>query len=350
MSDTDALPGERHAETPRDGRRINRRHMGIGIFGVAIIVAAFFVFRSPGDQKEKVENQPPRIGGRMRAFEPAKLEPAKVQPVNVPQPVSTKPSMQQLLLQDQASNDPLAKARQAPLVAANQERPAVQMAGGPMEAAKSPDESELASKLKPTLLEGTKATLLPHPEMTVTMGTLIPCTLQTAVDSSAPGMVTCITQADVLGSTGSVVLMERGTKIVGEYSSRMRQGQTRLFVLWNRAETPKHVVITLGSPAADAIGTAGFDGEIDNHFWKRFGGALLITMIDNAFGTGTALASKSGSTLLNFNSGENTATEALRNTVNIPPTLHKNQGENVAVMVARDMDFSDVYGLTMRAN
>ena len=87
------------------------------------------------------------------------------------------------------------------------------------------------------------------------------------MDSSAPGIVTCVTQQDVLGSTGSVVLMERGTRIVGEYSSHMVQGQSRMFVLWNRAETPRHVVITLGSPAADAIGQAGFDGEIDTHFW-----------------------------------------------------------------------------------
>jgi type IV secretion system protein VirB10 len=199
-------------------------------------------------------------------------------------------------------------------------------------------------------LEGSKATLLPHPEMTITMGTLIPCTLVTAVDSSAPGIVTCITQQDVLGTTGAVVLMERGTRIVGEYASRMSQGQSRMFVIWNRAETPRHVVIALGSPAADAIGRAGFDGAIDTHFWQRFGGALLVTMIDGAFSTATSLASKSGSTSINLGTGDSVATEALRNSIDIPPTLRKNQGETVAVMSARDLDFADVYGLAMRVN
>jgi type IV secretion system protein VirB10 len=260
--------------------------------------------------------------------------------------------MGQALVQDTPAEDPLTKARLAPLVIGNnqptQRASVLQAAVGPQAPAQS-DETELSSKLHATILVGTKATVLQHPEFTVTMGTLIPCTLQTAMDSSAPGIVTCMTQQDTLGSTGSVVLMERGTRIVGEYSSQMVQGRGRMFVLWNRAETPKHVVITLGSPAADAIGRAGFDGEIDTHFWARFGGALMLTFIDGAFSTANALASKSGSTSLNFGAGQSAATEALQNTINIPPTLHKLQGESVAVMVARDLDFSSVYGLSMRA-
>jgi len=110
------------------------------------------------------------------------------------------------------------------------------------------------------------------------------------------------------------------------------------------------VVIALGSPAADAIGRAGFDGAIDTHFWQRFGGALLVTMIDGAFSTATSLASKSGSTSINLGTGDSVATEALRNSIDIPPTLRKNQGETVAVMSARDLDFADVYGLAMRVN
>ena len=128
----------------------------------------------------------------------------------------------------------------------------------------------------------------------------------------------------------------------------MVQGQSRMFVLWNRAETPRHVVITLGSPAADAIGQAGFDGEIDTISGPDLVARFMLTFIDGALQHRDHPCQQDGSTSANFALGE-CCHEALQNTINIPPTLHKFQGEPVAVMVARDLDFSSVYGLAMRA-
>jgi type IV secretion system protein VirB10 len=73
-------------------------------------------------------------------------------------------------------------------------------------------------------------------------------------------------------------------------------------------------------------------------------------MLDGAFSTATSLASKGGSTSINLDTGDSVATEALRNSINILPTLRKNQGETVAVMAVRDLDFADVYSLAMRGN
>ena len=288
----DALPGERYDDAPAPPR-ISRRHGALMIGLAGVCVAGYFAFHNRGEDKKDTGSNRPASISQIATFEPMKAESANLQ-----KPIATPPAaMRQALVQETPPEDPLTKARLAPLVIGNnpptQRAPVLQAAAG-AEAPGQNGESELASKLHATILEGTKATVLRHPEFIVTMGTLIPCTLQTAMDSSAPGIVTCVTQQDVLGSTGSVVLMERGTRIVGEYSSHMVQGQSRMFVLWNRAETPKHVVITLGSPAADAIGQAGFDGEIDTHFWARFGGALMLTFIDGAFSTATTLASKNG--------------------------------------------------------
>ena len=345
------LPGERHVSVVAGQPRINRRHGAILIGLSGACVAAWFAFHSnQSTQRDSQHHEPPKIS-QIAAFEAPKEAP--VQPPHPAQAPADAPQQQTLVQRalGQVQKDPLAKARAASLLGSSAQQQQVTPAN--VAAVQLPEktdptpESELASRLHATILEGTKATILPHPEFTVTMGTLIPCVLQTAMDSSAPGIVTCVTQQDVLGSTGSVVLMEKGTKIVGEYSSLMHEGQNRMFVLWNRAETPNHVVITLGSPAADALGRAGFDGQIDTHFWARFGGALMLTFIDGAFGAATSVASQHGGTFLNFGSGQGAATEALRNTINIPPTLRKNQGDVVAVMAARDLDFSGVYALRL---
>src|SRR6185437_3344298 len=132
------------------------------------------------------------------------------------------------------------------------------------------DNSPLAQKLKPTVLSGATASVIKNPDMVVTEGTLIPCILQTAIDTQLASFVTCVVPIDVRGTSGNVVLMDRGTRMVGQIQAGLVQGQDRVFVLWTRAETPKHVVISLNAPGADELGRAGLPGAVDNHWWDRF--------------------------------------------------------------------------------
>lgn len=72
----------------------------------------------------------------------------------------------------------------------------------------------------------------------------------------------------------------------------------------------------------------------------------MIGDIGNAFSNGQNRTSGNN----NHISYENTsdaaqemATEALKNSINIPPTGYVNQGTEIMVFVARDVDFSGVY-------
>jgi type IV secretion system protein VirB10 len=195
----------------------------------------------------------------------------------------------------------------------------------------------LAARLQPTPLAGVSANLLRNQPYLLTTGNVIPCVLQTAIDPQ-----------DVLGKTG-VTLLDRGTRVVGEFQGGVRQGQARLFVLWTRAETPQGVVVSLASPASDPLGRSGLPGAVDTHFWQRFGGALLLTTIDGAIQAGVAAASEEGTTTINTGRAESVIAETLRGTINLPPTIRKAQGELVSIMVARDLDFSSVYGVTATA-
>ena len=209
----------------------------------------------------------------------------------------------------------------------------------------APTPTELDQLRQGSAIGMAQANRLPDRNFLITAGTAIPCILQTAMDTSTPGYVSCIIPTDVYSDNGAVVLMEKGTKVLGEYRSGMHQGQKRLFVLWTRAVTPAGVAIGLASPASDALGRGGFDGRIDTHFWERFGGALLLSIVDD---TSAAVASRGNQNGETVRVPSDAAGIALQNSINIPPTLTKPQGAQVAIFAAQDFDFSGVYALKAR--
>ena len=176
------------------------------------------------------------------------------------------------------------------------------------------------------------------------------CVLDTAVRSDLPGPIQCHLRDDVI-SPRNVTLMERGTIITGEYKNNIQQGQSRVFTMAATAITPYGIPVPLDSPMADGLGRAGLDGEVDNHLWQRFGGGVLLSLVDNAFNLAqSALRSGNGNSYLNLNtsSTSNVAEEVLRNTINIPPTITKNQGEDVTFFLRYPISFADAYSLQTR--
>jgi type IV secretion system protein VirB10 len=165
-------------------------------------------------------------------------------------------------------------------------------------------------------------------------------------------MTTCITATDIFGGDGQVVLLERGSKLVGETRGETRVGRARMFVLWTEARTPTGVVVELASPGTDELGRSGLAGYVDTHFWERFGSAILISVIDGtiqAISAGQNNGSGGSAVVYNAQGSRDVMTELLRSTINIPPTIVKNQGERIQVLVARDLEFRAVYSLESRS-
>jgi type IV secretion system protein VirB10 len=204
----------------------------------------------------------------------------------------------------------------------------------------------LGSLLQPTPTPAVRARVLPTQRFMLPKGNFIDCTLQTAVSSDLPGMTTCVTATDTFSADGTVVLLERGTKLVGETRGSVEQGRPRLFVLWTEARSPTGVVVPLASPGTDPLGRSGLTGEIDRHWGERFGNAILVTIIDGVVqGLAQRSETNNGTIVLNPSTADSVATEALRGSINIRPTVNKAQGERVQILVARDVDFRSVYAL-----
>lgn len=204
----------------------------------------------------------------------------------------------------------------------------------------------LRELLRPTVLRATRAQLLPQQRLLLPKGAFIDCTLETAIDSSLPGMATCVTATDTFSADGTVVLLPRGTKLIGQTRGQVRQGMARVFVIWVEARTPSGVVVRLDSPGTDALGRSGLTGEVNRHFWERFGSALLVSSIDAA--VQSRLQSGKGTLVLDPMTSEDVLTEELRGTADIPPTVTVRNGARIEVLVARDVDFRSVYELVPR--
>jgi type IV secretion system protein VirB10 len=210
----------------------------------------------------------------------------------------------------------------------------------------SPPDAGLAASLHSEPAAIVHATVLSTQRWMLPKGAFIDCTLETAIDSTLPGMTTCVTSTDTFGVDGKVVLLERGTKLVGETRGQVQQGSARVFVIWTQARTPTGVLVPLDSPGTDELGRAGLPGAVDRHFWDRFGAAILISTIDGGIQAAVQSGARPGATtIINPSGATDVMTETLKGTLGIAPTIVKHNGDRIQVLVARDVDFSNVYQL-----
>lgn len=228
-------------------------------------------------------------------------------------------------------------------------------------------------------VEVSRATKNNRIDALVAQGTMIRGVLETALQSDLPGMVRAVVTENVWSFDGRRVLIPAGSRLVGEYKSGIAQGQTRVFVVWTRMLRSDGVSVQLGSNGTDDLGRAGNAGFVDNHYMGRFGSAILLSIVGgaaqflSAYGQNTNNTSGNGSIItttdpvtgivtqtqtgvnqLNLQARQiaaqnvsqtltNIAQEALRNSINIPPTIYLDQGTRIIVFVRRDLDFSALY-------
>ena len=209
--------------------------------------------------------------------------------------------------------------------------------------------SSFAAKLTPSSTVAADAEQRGDLSYLLAKGTNIRCGLDTRIVTTQPGFTRCVVVKDVYSANGKVLLVERGSKVVGEQTSALLQGQARVFVLWNEMETPSGVKVSLRSPGSGALGESGHGAHVRYHFWQRFGGAIMISLINdfgNSLSNRQTAAGGSNNNISYENSSEaaqEMATEALKNSINIPPTGVINQGSLINIMVARDVNFDKVY-------
>lgn len=188
--------------------------------------------------------------------------------------------------------------------------------------------------------ERAQAIMLHDRSSLIAQGVTITAVLETALNSDLPGFARAVVSRDVRGFDGREVLIPRGSRVIGQYKSAVAQGQSRAFVIWTRVIRPDGASIQIGSSGTDPLGRAGLSGKVNTHFFERFSGAVLLSVVD----AGIQSLSSRPSTQVVIGSGQDAVTASLAALVPtaIPPTIKVAQGAAIRIFVARDLDFSTV--------
>lgn len=189
---------------------------------------------------------------------------------------------------------------------------------------------------------------------TLTTGFVIPAVMITGINSDLAGSIIAQVSQNVYDtSTGRHLLIPQGTKLFGTYGNQIQFGQERVLVAWNRLVFPNGKTLDLGQMlGADMAGFGGFTDQVNNHFWKLFKGAFLLSMVtasvtyaDNKYNTGNSEAQSATSAMsesLGQELGQVT-TELIRKHMNISPTLEIRQGYRFNVIISKDITFDRPY-------
>ncbi len=180
-------------------------------------------------------------------------------------------------------------------------------------------------------------------DWTVTQGTMIGAVVENAINSDLPGPIRAIVTEDIYSLSQKQVLIPRGSHLIGEYKSQLGRGQARIFVVWTRLIRSDGVTVQLGSLGTDSLGRSGMTGDVDTHFWERFGSSIVLSIIDGIIEVAVENAKDDENGDLIIGSAgtdlENAASIALRDAIGRRPTVTIPQGERIKVFLGRDLNF-----------
>jgi type IV secretion system protein VirB10 len=181
----------------------------------------------------------------------------------------------------------------------------------------------------------------------------IPAVLEQALNSDLPGEIRALVRENVYDTgSGNYLLIPQGSRLVGVYDSRIAYAQDAVTVVWNRLIFPDGSSIDLdGMAGQDAQGRAGLRHDVDNHYRRLIGFALLTSGFSAAF----RLSQSSRGGVLGYPSAAETAGSAVgselsrlgadvtRRNLNVQPTIKVPVGLRFNVRVNRDLVFDGPY-------
>jgi type IV secretion system protein VirB10 len=210
------------------------------------------------------------------------------------------------------------------------------------------------------------ATNIGNTSLMIAQGKMIDAVLETAINTDLAGLLRAVVSRDIYAESGNAVLIPKGSRLVGEYTNAIEQGQERVVVTWNRVIRPDGIDIQITSPGTDQLGRAGVAGIVDNKYLEIIGHSLLLSAItiggtiaidaihpsgntsstttNSANGDSSISESGSPTDYAVMNSASNlsdVASKIAEGTLNEKPTIIVQQGTKIKVFVNKDLIFPE---------
>jgi type IV secretion system protein VirB10 len=181
----------------------------------------------------------------------------------------------------------------------------------------------------------------------------IPAVLEQSLNSDLPGELKALVTSNVYDTaTGVYLLIPQGSRLIGQYDSRVSYGQDGVQVAWSRIVFPDGSAIDLnGMVGLDAHGNAGLREKVDRHYRRLLGFSVLTSMFTAAFAVSQQ---RNQSALVNPGAGQvaagavgqelsQTGSQITRRNLNVQPTVKVPAGYKFTVRVNRDILFEAPY-------
>ena len=204
--------------------------------------------------------------------------------------------------------------------------------------------------------------VLANADFTLTRGTFIRCSLETKVVSTLPGMTSCIVTEPIYSVNGRRLLIDKGSKVTGEYKYA-DENYDRIGIVWTRVLTTTGLDVRIDSAGTDALGGAGIPGHFDGHWGERMGAAMLVSLMADGIDAGaqrfanehnirgsTTVTGAGGVGVVSIDPWESAtaatakkaASDMLARSANRKATVTVLNGTVINIFAARDVDFSSV--------
>ena len=192
-------------------------------------------------------------------------------------------------------------------------------------------------------------------------GSVIPGVLISGVNSELPGTIIAQVSQNVYDTpTGQYLLLPQGSRLIGAYSANVGYGQDRVFIAWQRIIFPDGRALDVGSqPGTDGGGYAGFSDQVDNHYLRTFGSAILLSAVVGGVSYSQQLAQSVPSTNSNLNASAysnnglqqnlsqslgnvfgNVIAQMIQKNLNVAPTIKIRPGYRFNVLVVKDFEMT----------